>query len=150
MELLSRSDSFTDELLSVIINTYINDCKTNNSYEWRYYYIKYETFRPGSFGKYCWNDFEKQPYEFSVMRTESRFSEYTYQPFLKEVYKNKLSKDDYGQLAIDGDNYIVCDNSAYIIKSTSMDVEVARIPIAQNDKGIDTEDRIKKNLLTLE
>ncbi|WP_373482760.1 DUF262 domain-containing protein [Acetobacterium sp.] len=144
LELLSRYDSFTDDLLSGIINTYINDCETSNNYEWRYYYIKYDLFRPGSFGKYYWEDFEKCPYEFLVMQTETNISEYTYQPFLKAVYKNKLSKDHYGQRAIDGDNYIVCANAAYVVKKTSTDEEVQRLSIAQNDKGIDTEDRIKK------
>lgn len=149
VELLSRYDSFTDDLLSGIINTYINDCETNNNYEWRYYYIKYDLFRPGSFGKYYWDDFEKRPYEFSVMQTESKISENTYQPFLKAVYKKKLSKDHYGQRTIDGDNYIVCANSAYVVKSTVTNVEVERIAIFQNDKGIDTEDRIKKLQLVL-
>jgi hypothetical protein len=140
VELLSRADSFTDELLSGIIN----------NYEWRYYYIKYDLFRPGSFGKYYWEDFEKRSYEFSVMSTESKISENTYQPFLKAVYKKKLSKDHYGQRAIDGDNYIVCANSAYVVKSTATNVEVERIAIAQKDNGIDTEDRIKKLQLILE
>jgi len=144
VELLSRADSFTDELLSGIINTYINDCEINNNFEWRYYYIKYDLFRPGSFGKYYWKNFEKQPYVFSVMLTESEVSGNTYQPFLKAVYEKKLSKDHNGQRAIDGDNYIVCENSAYVVKNTATDVEVKRIAIAQIDENIDTEDRIKK------
>ena len=149
VQLLSCADSFTDELLSGIINTYINDCETNNNYEWRYYYIKYDLFRPGIFGKYYWENFEKRPYEFSVMSTESKISGNTYQPFLKAVYEKKLSKDHYGQRAIDGDNYIVCANSAYVVKNNATNVEVDRIVIPQNDKGIDTEDRIKKLQLVL-
>jgi hypothetical protein len=142
--LLSRADTFTDEILSEIINKYIYDCENSNNYEWRYYYIKYDMFRPGSFGKYYWSKFENKPYEFSVMKTESKISENTYQPFLMTVYKNKLSKDSYGQRAIDGDNYIVCLNSAYVVKSIATDEEVERIAIEQNEKGIDMEDRIKK------
>jgi hypothetical protein len=151
VELLSRTDSFTDEFLSGTISTYIHDCETNNSYEWRYYYIKYEDFRPGSFGKYCWNDFENRPYEFSVMQTESKLSEYTYQPFLWVIDKNKVLREYYGQRAIiDSDNYLVCENSAYVIKRSATNAEVERIAIAQNDKGIDKEDRIKKIKLFLE
>jgi hypothetical protein len=149
-ELLSRADTFTDEILSEIINKYIYDCETSNNYEWRYYYIKYDLFRPGSFGKYYWSNFDNRPYEFSVMKTESKISENTYQPFLKTVYKNKLSKDSYGQRAIDGDNYIVCLNSAYVVKSITTDEEVKRIAIEQNEKGIDMEDRIKKLQYILE
>lgn len=144
VDLLSRADSFTDEALSGIIETYTNDCETNNNYEWRYYYIKYDLFRPGSFGKYNWDDYENKPYEFSVMQTESMISQNTYQPFLKAVYYNKLSKDDYGQRAIDGDNYIICENAAYVVKNTLTNAEVTRIAIAQNENGIDKEDRIKK------
>jgi len=147
--LLSRADTFTDEILSEIIDKYIYDCETSNNYEWRYYYIKYDVFRPGSFGKYYWSMFDNMPYEFSVMKTESKISENTYQPFLMTVYKNKLSKDSYGQRAIDGDNYIVCLNSAYVVKSIATDEEVERITISQNQKGIDTEDRIKKFQITL-
>lgn len=148
-DLLSRKDSFDDELLSSIINTYIAECETNKNYDWRYYYVKYDLFRPGSFGKYYWENFEKRPYDFCVMSTESKLSENSYQPFLRAVYKNKLSKDHYGQRAIDGDNYVICTNSAYVVKNTATNVEVERITIAQNDKGIDTEDRILKLQLNL-
>ena len=149
-DLLSRAAAFTDEILSEIINKYINDCETSKNYEWRYYYIKYDVFRPGSFGKYYWSKFENKPYEFSVMKTESKISENTYQPFLKTVYKNKLSKDSYGQRAIDGDNYIVCLNSAYVFRNSATNEEVQRIAIEQNEKGIDIEDRIKKMQFSLE
>ena len=143
VELLSRAESFTDVFLSGIVNTYINDCENKKNYEWRYYYIKYDLFRPGRFGKYSWSDFENRPYEFSVMQTETKWSENTYQPFLKAVDEKNLSKDDYGQRLIDGDNYIVCENAAYVVKNTETNEEVVRIDIAQNDKCNDTEDRIK-------
>lgn len=144
LELLSRADSFSDELLLSIVNTYIDNCENTKCYDLRYYYIKYDVFRPGSFGKYNWNDFENKPYEFSVMQTESKISQNTYQPFLKAVYKNNLSKDDYGQRVIIGDHYIICMNAAYVVNNTETNAEVERIAIAQNDKGIDIEDRIIK------
>lgn len=78
------------------------------------------------------------------MSTESKVSENTYQPFLKAVYKNKLSKDHYGERAIDGDNYILCENSTYVVKNNTTNVKVERVIITQNNNGIDTEDRIKK------
>lgn len=143
-DLLSRADSFTDESLSKIVDEYINSCESNKIFEWRYYYVKYDLFRPGSYGKYSWNDYENKPYEFSVMQTESKFSEYTYQPFLKAVDKKNLSKDDYGQRVIVGDRYLICENSAYVVKSSETNMEVERINIDQNDEGIDTENRIIK------
>lgn len=144
MKLLSLTDSFTDEFLYNIENTYISECENNKNFEWRYYYINYSLFRPGSFGKYSWSDFENKPYEFSVMQTETKLSENTYQPFLKAVDETNLSKDDYGQCIIEGNNYIVCENNAYVVKSADTNAEIERIVIEQNDKGIDTEDRIKK------
>ena len=142
--LLSKTDSFSDELLANMINIFVKECETNNCYEWRYYYVKYDIFRPGSFGKYYWDDFEKRPYEFYVMTTEAKISEYSYQPFLKVVYKNKLSKDHLGQRAIDGENYVICQNSSYVIKNSENDEVVKEIKIAQNENGIDIEDRIEK------
>lgn len=142
-KLISQNDSFTDEFLSNIILTYTKDCENNNNYEWRYYYIKYDIFRPGSFGKYSWNDFDNRPYEFSVMQTESKFSGNTYQPFLKAVNEKNLSKEHWGQRVIDGENYIICETSAYVVKNTNTGEEVAKMAISQNDEGIDTEDRIK-------
>ncbi len=149
VNLLSRTDSFTDELLSDIINTYITECEISHNYEWRYYYVKYDLFRPGSYGKYYWDDFEKRPYEICVMATESKISETSYQPFLRAVYKNKLSKDHYGQRALDGDSYILGENSAYVVKNNFTDVEVERVIITQDNNGIDTEDRITKLQLVL-
>lgn len=143
-KLLSRTDSFTNEFLSGIFDRYISDCENNKNFEWRYYYIKYCVFRPGSFGKYSWSDFGNKPYEFSVMLTERDWSKNTFQPFLKAIDEKNLSKDHYGQRIIAGKNYIVCENAAYVVKNTETDAEVDRIAIAQNDKGVDTEDRIKK------
>lgn len=147
--LLSHADSFTDEILSEITIRFINDCEISNVYEWRYYYVKYDLFRPGSFGKYYWSNFEKRPYEFFVMKTQFEVSGNTYQPFLKIIYKDKLSKDSNGQHAIDGDNYIICTNSAFIVKNIDTDEKAERIVIEQNEKGIDIEDRIKKMQLIL-
>lgn len=148
-QLLSYSDVFTDEILSGIIEKYTDYCVINNEYDWRYYYIKYDSFRPGSFGKYSWDDFENRQYEFNVMSTETKISGNTYQPFLSEVYKNKLSKDHYGRRAIDGENYIVSTNSAFVVSNSTTDKVIEIITIPQNDEGIDTEDRIEKIQLFL-
>lgn len=150
LDLLSRFVCFTDELLREIVSTYVIDCENRNNYDWRYYYIKYEIFRPSSFGKYWWNDFENKPYEFSVMQTETNISQNTYQPFLKAFDRKNLSRDDYGQRIILGDNYMISENDAYIIRNIETNEEVERIEITQNDKGVDTEDRIQKLLLQRE
>lgn len=144
IELLSRTESFTDDFLSKITESYINNCEVNQYFEWRYYYVKYCIFRPGSFGKYHWVDMENRPYELYVMQTETKLSENTYQPFLKAIDEKNLSKDYYGKRIIKEGNYMVCENASFVIKSIETDLEVKRISISQNSKGIDTEDRIKK------
>ncbi|NLC14121.1 MAG: DUF262 domain-containing protein, partial [Chloroflexi bacterium] len=143
-DLLSRTDTFTDELLSNIIIEYINNCETNNEYEWRYYYVKYDIFRPGKFGKFRWDDFENRPYELIILVTRSETSSYSYQPFLKAICEDKLSKDHAGRRLIDGNNYYDCENAAYLVRIIETDEIIDKIAITQNDKGIDTEDRIQK------
>lgn len=144
VELLSRAESFNDDFLSEIADAFVFDAESGQNYEWRYYYVKYPIFRPGSFGKYSWSDIENKPYEFSVMQTESKWSENTYQPFLKAVDQINLSKDSYGQHLVLGDSRVFCENSSFVIKDITTDTEISRIPIVQNEDGIDMEDRIIK------
>ncbi len=143
-QLLSHSETFTDEALREIVDAYLSECEAKQRFEWRYYYIKYRLFRPGSYGKYYWSRFASKPYEFSVMRTESKLSENTYQPFLMAVDSKRLSKDDLGQLIRDGENDIVCENEGYVIRNRETKEIVARVMIAQDEQGIDMEDRIVK------
>lgn len=144
MELLDQAESFSDEILNAIIETYVYECDSKREFEWRYYYVKIPMFRPGSYGKYYWNDFENKPYEFSVMQTQYYISTSTYQPFLKAIDARNLSLEHFGERIIRGDKYIICENSAYVVKSNESGEEIERIPISQNAQGVDTEDRIEK------
>lgn len=143
-DLLSRTDKFSDMFLSDIVNEYINNCENSNEFEWRYYYVKYDLFRPGKFGKYRWDDFNNRPYELLVLVTKSETSLNSYQPFLKAISEEKLSKDHAGSRLIDSNKYFECKNAAYLVKDIETDEEIEKIVIAQNDKGIDTEDRIQR------
>jgi len=142
--LLSRSETITDDLLMDITNSYITDCENSASFDWRYYYIKYDIFRPGSYGKYFWENRCDKPYEFIVMKTEQKISENSYQPFLKSADDKNISKDYYGDRLIIGSTYIMCDNCSFVFKDNETDAEINRINIAQNENGIDIEDRIMK------
>jgi len=143
-ELLSKKELFTDDFLDEISNSYIIESENKQCFDWRYYYIKYPIFRPGSFGKYYWNDFENRPYEFSVMQTETNWSENTYQPFLKAVSAKRLSRDSYGQRIELGKKYLICENSSFVLKDTVTDTEEIKVSIAQNDQGFDVGNRIMK------
>jgi|GEM_PF-2491147 len=84
------------------------------------------------------------------MQTESKISENICRPLLKAFDNKKLSKGHYVQRIINDENYIVGENTAYVVKNAETNVEIKRITIAQNDKGIDVEDRIRKLKLILE
>lgn len=145
--LLSNLEKGTNKELTYIADAYIQKCEAESVFDWRYYYVKYKVFRPASFGKYYWPCFEEEPYVVRVMLTSKNLSENSYQPFLKAVDKhNLISKDDYGEFLIeeDGKTYIGVEQSEYVIYSMEDYSVVNRIPIAQNEKLVDVEDRIKK------
>lgn len=142
--LLSKKASFDNNFLKEIISEFIEKSEKNSLFDIRYYYIKYPHFRPDSYGKYTWNNYSLRPYELAVMLTETKWSENTYQPFLKLIDDDYLSRDDCGQYIILENAYIECINDAYLIKDNESEEELERIQIIQNENGIDTENRIEK------
>lgn len=142
LELLSKAESFTNEFLMRIIAEFISDCEESSLYPWRYYYVKYKSFRPGSYGKYSNNDMINNPYLFSVMQTRSQWSSNTYMPYLKEVDEPHLSRDSMGQRLVYGDRHIICTNSAYVLRKNETEEIIEAIPIKQNESGVDIKDRI--------
>ena len=142
IELLSKAESFTNESLMEIRDEFISSCESSGLYPWRYYYVKYDVFRPGSYGKYSNNDVTVKPYMFSVMQTRSQWSSNTYMPYLKEADDAHLSKDSMGQRLVYGDRHVVCSNSAYLLRDNETEVVIRSFPIKQNEEGIDMEDRI--------
>ncbi len=145
VELLSKAELFTDIILKQIADSFICECEENNTYPWRYYYIKYDEFRPGSYGKLCNSKAEERPYMFSIMQTKSQVSSSTYMPYLKaaEPDENRLNKDMYGQRLDYGDKHIICENSAYVLRINETEEEIERVEIKQNEAGIDLEDRVQ-------
>ena len=121
---------------------FVEECEAHNWYDWRYYYIKYPIFRPSSYGKYSNRDYPELPYLFSVMQTQSKMSEYSYNPFLKEADEAHLSKDYYGQRLVYSEVYIVCENNSFSIHSKENDEVIEYIPIAHDESGVDIQNRI--------
>ncbi len=143
IKLLSTAKTFTNESLAEIRDIFISSCESSALYPWRYYYVKYNSFRPGSYGKYSNNDVLAKPYMFSVMQTKSQWSSNTYIPYLKEADEAHLSKDSMGQRLVYGDKHIVCRNSAYLLRDNETEEVIRTFPIRQNENGIDVEDRIQ-------
>lgn len=141
ISLLDKYEEFSDEILEKIAKDYLEECK--GEYPFRYYYIKYDEYRPNSYGKMWNDDADRNPYMFRVMQTETRLSEYSYYPALKAASDSHLSKEHYGDRLIFGDEYITCTKDSYVRrKSDDPNSEPIIIKIKQNAKGIDTEDRI--------
>lgn len=143
-QILSISVPITNEALHKFSEDYTAQCEETSVFDIRYYYIKYRVFRPGSYGKYSWDDLKGRPYMVAIMLTESKWSENTFQPFLKAVDEKRLSREHCGQRIIVGDKYIKCENDAYVVRLNATDEETERLTINQNENGIDTEDRIQK------
>ena len=144
-ELLVKCSPVSNASLQSIVDNYITECEHNNLFDIRYYYLKYDCFRPGAYGKYYWPDFDNKPYCLYVMQTVQQISQSSYQPFLYAIDNSEaLSKDDYGKIIIRGNKYVVCENDGYYIKNRADKTEVDKMLISQNSSGIDTEDRIKK------
>lgn len=144
VELLSRSNDFSDDVLQEIIDSYLEECETNRIFPLRYYYIKYSEYRPGSYGKLTNGKASEEPYLFFVLQTRTQWSRNTYMPFLKAADAGHISKDDYGQSLIYGDKYIICLNDRYQVAELEGNDLIEEIPISQNEEGIDTEDRVIK------
>lgn len=144
IKLLEKSETFTNELLQQIADEFIQECETSNEYPWRYYYVKYPEYRPGSYGKLSNSKAAEKPYMFSVLQTKSQWSSNTYMPFLKAADDAHLSKEDMGQRLIYGAAHIICENSSYVVRKNEDESVVETIDISQNEQGVDTEDRIIK------
>ncbi len=142
--LLSRYEHITNDGLKSLIENYISECETKNEFPLQYYYVKYQVFRPGSYGKYAvsTNEPDEQHYVISVMQTRINISEYTYVPYFKAVDESHLTKDDYGQRLVYPHAYIICHSSSYEVKKKETNDTIEIIPIKQNESGIDTEDRV--------
>ncbi len=144
VQLLSKAEEFTDKLLDQIVAGFISSCEESRTYPWRYYYVKYDSFRPGRYGKYSNDDKENEPYMFYVMQTQSNWSSSAYMPYLKEADELNLVE---GQRLVYGDRHIICRNSEYLLRDNETEEVIKSFPIPQNEVGIDNEDRI---LLLLE
>lgn len=144
IKLLQGNATFTNEILDGIADGFIASCTSNSTYPWRYYYVKYDAFRPGSYGKLRNSEASKKPYLFSVMQTKTQWSQNTYMPYLKIVDDYHLSHYDMGQKLLYDDRYIVCENASYKVKRIEDNSIIDTVEISQDKNGIDKEDRVQK------
>ena len=146
-KLLELEDAYSDDVLYHIADDYIKACEEKSEFDWRYYYVKYpKAFRPGRYGKICWDDKEEAPYELLILYAELYLSQNSCQPFLKLMDESALSRDELGQYLILGDYWIECANDGFYLHNMSDDEIVEVLEINQNELGIDTENRVEKSM----
>jgi hypothetical protein len=151
-----------------IVTEYLEHFEQDNNYpkDWRYYYIKYQSFilwnNISTEGFYKWDDFTNKPYKSILM-----FKQYggrSWSPFLLEISKmsKNLSLDNYGNdlQFTNGDIILLIKNGnsgfkfyakdeqsqAYIdqLIAESKLNENSILTISKDENGIDIEDRIIK------
>ena len=149
-ELLSRTPVFSDDYLNKLKSDYTLRCENNKEFSWIYYYIKYDVFRTGRYGKYWWNSFENEPYVFTTLFQRQKASENSYNPFLKTVHEN-VSREHLGnRIYLNDNSFLIETQTSYQVVSNDEKGDVLdSFNISQNENGIDTINRIErmKNLI---
>lgn len=155
VELLGKYETFTDDILDQIINSYIESAR---EYDWRYYLVKYESMRPEKYGMYYWhNDSDKKSYDILMMYTEKSIGGRNSNIFLKTLF-NKF-KSEYpdktvrlGDYAYQKDGNVIelqCvgkkayyKDAEFIIEDVENTDDKQTISIKQN-QGVDIQDRVE-------
>lgn len=148
-ELLGKisNESDVSKALEKIAEDFTAGCENKKEFPWKYYYVKYEAFRPGRYGKCIYTS--EKPYELIVLWTERQQSANAYNPFIKALEKairNSISRESWGERIYSMDNnlYIDSDNTNYYIRNATDEDVQETVEILQNSDGIDKEDRIRK------
>lgn len=142
-ELLSSTEEFNDTYLDNMAATYLDSCEQQQIYPWRYYYIKYDFFRPGSYGKYTWENYAEAPYHFSVMMTERKWSENTYQPFCG-LSTSPNCHERIWDSAYDWKIALLWRRTMELCYMTRRHAkELVRVRVSQNEDKIDVENRVE-------
>lgn len=144
-QLLSLNSDFTDDFLTGLISKYIENCEGKKEYTWIYYYIKYNVFRPGRYGKYWWNDFENSPYVFTSIHQKQKPSPNSYNPFLKAISDNVWREHWGNRIYLSEKEFLRETQTSYrVISNDENEDLIMEFVIDQNKNGIDTENRIEK------
>ncbi len=163
-QLLSQSESFSDESLDEITRKYLNSSKEMPV---RYYLAKYSSMLPNKFGKYFWRNYQKEKrnsYKVIMMTTEFNFG-FNYDIFLKTLYDIAGSESagllignySYSEYNNGGKDklrmteqklFLTLDDNIYTVSNENNE-EIESRTIAQNEKGLDIEDRVLVGLQLL-
>ncbi len=151
-ELLDKHLLFTNDVLRYEANNYIKKCDELKLFEWRYYFIKYDCFRPQQYrdysgkdyggyfskGKYKWFDAR---YDVAVVKGD-KLSTSSYKPFLVAIGNGETNAEDLYNIVFILDKYtITSDSSGYKIKASDGSL-IENVVVPQHD-GVDIVDRVQ-------
>lgn len=77
------------ENLDTIIDKYLSDCEESNSYEWRYYFVKYPDMLRGADGELTWD--ETNDYICTTLN-KHQYNGQHWNPFLNVIFQNLSDK----------------------------------------------------------
>ncbi|MDE5924156.1 MAG: DUF262 domain-containing protein [Muribaculaceae bacterium] len=143
--LLESDMTLNDSSLNKKSEAYIEECRRQNLYDWRYYYIAYPAFRAGRYGKYTM--YEGQPYSLVALHSKKRESSNAYQCMLMALIESSAvatSADWYDTRHLTfKKGLLTCTEDAFVSTNLNDGEERSRFSIQQNIEGIDTVDRIQ-------
>lgn len=158
LALLSKLECYETEALRSVSDEFVAKCEAEHSYPWRYYYIKYREFRPGSFGKIVREVADDCSYSTYILTTQRYISINTYIPYFAAA-KNMLSASgtdvacSYTELPLNlkarlemGNMQISWDGGAsyqFTFKNPSGEWQTKLFSITRQN-GIDRENRVEK------
>ncbi len=135
-----------DEFLEKRITDYLEN--TKDSFDWKYYFIKYEQMRYDTYGMYYWKDKAKNPYVVVIMHTEKAINGKNWNAFAYTLYNLYQDYFDLENYAYSGDKLHIKDTNKYIdIQNDCFEIfEEGKDPVIikfKQNNGLDQEDRIE-------
>ncbi len=143
LQLLNKEESFNDVYLKSIKEEYIIKCESDNHYDWRYYWLKYDSFRDTKYGKYYFESSSlDEPYRTVLMKTRSYISESSFVPYLFEIDSAHISQNDYGRSLVYDKFYVKNLNDSFVFYS-AVDNSLLKTVMIPQENSIDTVNRVE-------
>lgn len=143
--LLNTDKAINDVYLVDVIDEFLKQSESKNVFEWRYYYVKYPDFRPGSYGKFFAVDYKGEGYVFLAMTTAKRpAANTTYQPFMRVINESSVENGNYRQYLKQGNIRAFMNDDSFVIYDVATEKQLGVIKIAKYTDGVDSENRILK------
>ncbi|MCH5217666.1 MAG: DUF262 domain-containing protein [Muribaculaceae bacterium] len=130
--------------LTSLILDYVKNCVFAGEYDWKYYYVRYPSFRAMRYGKYTMEN--DAPYELVALWSAQKESTKAYQCFLKELKESGI--DGIGEWVnireIEyKDGSLKCRNDRFEFYRKDSQHPERFLLIPQNGKRVDTVDRLE-------